>query len=83
MPHVCAEGLTSTGWWPRHGHPTRTSDAGKTPDGVYIAYQTLGDGPVDIVWQFEWIGNVDYDLGVPAVRGVVPGPGGVLAPNPA
>jgi len=31
----------------------------KTDDGVYIAYQTLGDGPVDIVWQFEWIGNVD------------------------
>jgi class 3 adenylate cyclase len=31
----------------------------ETPDGVYIAYQTLGEGPVDIVWQFEWMGNVD------------------------
>jgi class 3 adenylate cyclase len=31
----------------------------KTTDGVYIAYQTLGEGPVDIVWQFEWLGNVD------------------------
>ena len=31
----------------------------KADDGAYIAYQTLGDGPVDIVWQFEWIGNVD------------------------
>jgi len=31
----------------------------KTPDGAYIAYQTVGDGPIDIVWQFEWIGNVD------------------------
>ena len=31
----------------------------KTPDGVYIAYQTIGDGPIDIVWQLEWIGNVD------------------------
>ena len=31
----------------------------KTTDGVYIAYQTLGDGPIDIVWQFEWLGNVD------------------------
>ncbi len=31
----------------------------KTPDGVYIAYQTVGDGPIDIVWQFEWMGNVD------------------------
>ena len=31
----------------------------KTADGVYIAYQTLGEGPVDIAWQFEWLGNVD------------------------
>jgi pimeloyl-ACP methyl ester carboxylesterase len=31
----------------------------KTTDGVYIAYQTLGEGPIDIVWQFEWLGNVD------------------------
>jgi hypothetical protein len=28
-------------------------------DGVYIAYQVVGDGPVDIVWQFDWVGNVD------------------------
>lgn len=31
----------------------------RTPDDVYIAYQTMGDGPIDIVWQFEWLGNVD------------------------
>ncbi|HTG46774.1 MAG TPA: adenylate/guanylate cyclase domain-containing protein [Actinomycetota bacterium] len=31
----------------------------RTPDGIYIAYQTIGDGPIDLVWQFEWIGNVD------------------------
>jgi class 3 adenylate cyclase len=31
----------------------------KTHDGVYLAYQTLGDGPIDIAWQFEWLGNVD------------------------
>ena len=31
----------------------------QTPDGVYIAYQTVGDGPIDIVWQFDWLGNVD------------------------
>jgi pimeloyl-ACP methyl ester carboxylesterase len=24
-----------------------------------LAYQTLGDGPVDIAWQLEWLGNVD------------------------
>ena len=31
----------------------------KTPDGAYIAYQTTGDGPLDLVWQFDWFGNVD------------------------
>ncbi len=31
----------------------------RTPDGVYIAYQTVGDGPVDLVWQFDFTGNVD------------------------
>jgi class 3 adenylate cyclase len=31
----------------------------KTHDGAYIAYQTVGDGPIDIVWQFDWLGNVD------------------------
>jgi class 3 adenylate cyclase len=28
-------------------------------DGAYIAYQTLGEGPVDVVWQFDWFSNVD------------------------
>ena len=31
----------------------------KTADGVYIAYQVVGDGPVDLVWQFDYFGNVD------------------------
>jgi len=31
----------------------------KTDDGVYIAYQVVGDGPVDLVWQFDYYGNVD------------------------
>lgn len=31
----------------------------ESPDGVYIAYQTVGEGPIDIVWQFDWVGNVD------------------------
>jgi len=31
----------------------------RTPDGTYIAYQTCGDGSVDLVWQFDWTGNVD------------------------
>ncbi len=31
----------------------------RAPDGVYLAYQTVGEGPIDVVWQFEWCGNVD------------------------
>jgi class 3 adenylate cyclase len=31
----------------------------ETPDGVYIAYQVTGDGPVDVAWQFDFTGNVD------------------------
>jgi class 3 adenylate cyclase len=30
-----------------------------TPDGVYLAYQVAGDGPVDIAWQFDSVGDVD------------------------
>jgi class 3 adenylate cyclase len=37
-------------------------------DGAYIAYQTLGDGPVDLVWQFDWFGNVDAIWEVPFLR---------------
>jgi class 3 adenylate cyclase/pimeloyl-ACP methyl ester carboxylesterase len=31
----------------------------RASDGAYIAYQTAGEGPVDIVWQLDWFGNVD------------------------
>ncbi|MGA9161230.1 MAG: adenylate/guanylate cyclase domain-containing protein [Actinomycetota bacterium] len=31
----------------------------KTSDGVYIAYQVVGQGPVDVAWQPDFIGNVD------------------------
>ena len=31
----------------------------KTADGVYLAYQTTGDGPLDLVWYFDFLGNVD------------------------
>jgi class 3 adenylate cyclase len=47
----------STGWFAEMDQPlTRYA---KTDDGVFIAYQTLGEGPIDIAWQFEWLGNVD------------------------
>jgi class 3 adenylate cyclase/pimeloyl-ACP methyl ester carboxylesterase len=31
----------------------------RTQDGAYIAYQVMGDGPVDIAWQFDFWGNID------------------------
>jgi len=31
----------------------------RTHDGVYIAYQVTGEGPVDVAWQFDFVGDVD------------------------
>jgi class 3 adenylate cyclase/pimeloyl-ACP methyl ester carboxylesterase len=32
----------------------------RTADGVHLAYQTAGEGPIDLVWQFDLIfGNVE------------------------
>ena len=31
----------------------------KTADGVHIAYQVVGDGPVDVVWVMGWTSNVE------------------------
>ena len=36
-----------------------------TPDDVYIAYQMAGDGPVDIVWQPDWPGNIAFEWEAP------------------
>src|SRR4029453_12946210 len=36
----------------------------KTPDGVYLAHQTVGEGPIDLIWQFDLIfGNVELVWG--------------------
>ncbi len=37
----------------------------RTPDGVYIAYQVAGEGPVDLAWGFDFSGNVDLAWGWP------------------
>ena len=37
----------------------------KTEDGAYIAYQVVGDGPVDIAWQFGHMGDIDLVWGLP------------------
>ena len=34
------------------------------PDGVYLAYQTLGTGTPAIVWQPDWPGNIDFEWDV-------------------
>ena len=31
----------------------------KAADGAYLAYQTVGEGPIDLVWQLDWFGNLD------------------------
>ena len=31
------------------------------PDGAYIAYQVVGDSPIDVVWQADWPGNIDME----------------------
>ncbi len=41
----------------------------KTEDGAYIAYQVVGDGPVDIAWQFDFYGNIDALWDSPFDRG--------------
>jgi hypothetical protein len=33
----------------------------KTADGVHIAYQVVGQGPVDLVFVSGWISNVDLN----------------------
>jgi class 3 adenylate cyclase/pimeloyl-ACP methyl ester carboxylesterase len=33
----------------------------RAPDGACIAYQVTGDGPIDVVWQSDWPGNIDFD----------------------
>jgi len=37
------------------------TDYAITPEGIYLAYQTLGTGPPDIVWQPDWPGNIDFE----------------------
>jgi len=37
----------------------------KVPDGTYIAYLTLGEGPIDVVWQPDIYTNVDIVWEVP------------------
>jgi hypothetical protein len=37
------------------------------PDGVSIAYQVLGEGPLDLVFCFGWISHLDYQWTSPDI----------------
>jgi class 3 adenylate cyclase len=39
-----------------------------TSDGVYIAYQLYGDGPIDVAWQSDWPGNIDMEMEDPLAQ---------------
>ena len=32
-----------------------------------FAYQTLGEGPLDIVWQIDWPGNIGFEWDEPLI----------------
>ena len=36
-------------------------------DGAYIAYRVDGEGPLDIVWQPDWPGHIDWEWQSPVV----------------
>jgi len=46
-------------------YPAVTSDSAfgyaQTADGVYLGYRVDGDGPIDIVSQSDWPGNIDLE----------------------
>ena len=49
------------------------TDYAIAPDGVYLAYQTLGTGEPPLVWQIDWPGNIDFEwdddlVGAPFLR---------------
>jgi pimeloyl-ACP methyl ester carboxylesterase len=37
----------------------------RTTDGVHIAYQVFGEGPMDLVYQHGFVGNIDYAWELP------------------
>ena len=46
----------------------------RAPDGAYLAYQVVGEGPVDVAWQSDYLSNVDviWDTPIfgPLYRGI-------------
>ncbi|MGQ0607811.1 MAG: alpha/beta fold hydrolase [Chloroflexota bacterium] len=47
----------------------------QTEDGVYLAYQVIGDGPIDVLYQPDWPGNIDMEWEWPAFAALLEGLG--------
>jgi class 3 adenylate cyclase len=45
----------------------------RAPDGTYLAYAVVGDGPVDIAWQNDWFSDLDLMWEYPRFREWVSG----------
>lgn len=43
------------------------------PDGAFIAYQIAGEGPIDLVWNLDFLGNIDLVWEWPGLRGWLAG----------
>jgi pimeloyl-ACP methyl ester carboxylesterase len=69
-PSSCVPNASRGGWLAVEAPETRYVE---TPDGIFIAYQVIGDGPVDVAWQFDWLGNVDLIWDVPMYADVFEG----------
>ena len=37
-----------------------------TDDGVYLCYQVIGNGPIDVLYQPDWPGNIDMEWEFPS-----------------
>jgi class 3 adenylate cyclase/pimeloyl-ACP methyl ester carboxylesterase len=46
-----------------------------TAEGVYLAFQVVGEGPIDILYQPDWPGNIDLEWEWPAFAAFLEGMG--------
>ena len=39
-----------------------------TADGVHVAYQVIGDGPIDVLFVMGWVTNIEWMWTLPEIR---------------
>jgi pimeloyl-ACP methyl ester carboxylesterase len=39
-----------------------------TADGVHVAYQVIGDGPIDVLYVMGWVTNIEWMWTLPEIR---------------